>query len=101
MTSFKTFFSAYSSRMRVKLCLIVGVRTLSLLKSRHKNPPHSFIHTPYDLHKVWFMVINFASYFRIGKAHGWGTFSKCKLRLSPHHPRPLMLRMPSWIILGL
>jgi hypothetical protein len=31
-----------------KLCLLVGVRTLSLLRSRHNIPP---IHTPCDLHR--------------------------------------------------
>jgi len=27
-------------------------------------------------------MINFASFFTIGKAHGWGTFPKCGARLS-------------------
>ncbi len=31
---------AYSLRMGEKLCLLVGVRTLPLLRSRHKKPPH-------------------------------------------------------------
>ncbi len=31
------------------LCLLVGVRTLLLSRSRHKNPP---IHMPRDLHRV-------------------------------------------------
>jgi hypothetical protein len=29
-------------------------------------------------------MINFASCFTIGKAHGWGTFSKCEARLGYH-----------------
>jgi hypothetical protein len=41
-------YYAYSSRMRGKLCLLIGVRPLSLLWSRHKNPP---IHRPCDLHR--------------------------------------------------
>jgi hypothetical protein len=41
-------YYAYSSRSGGKLCLLVGVRTLPLLRSRHKDPP---IHTPRDLHR--------------------------------------------------
>jgi len=33
---------------RWELCLLIGVITLPLLRSRHKNPP---IHTPGDLHR--------------------------------------------------
>jgi len=36
----------YSSRMGRKLCLLVGVKTLPLLRDRHKNPP---IPRPCDL----------------------------------------------------
>jgi len=40
---------AYFSRMGRKLCLLeVGVRTLPLLRSRHKHPP---IPKPCDLHR--------------------------------------------------
>jgi len=39
---------AYSSRVGGKLCLHIGVKTLPLLSSRHKNTP---IHTPWDLHR--------------------------------------------------
>ncbi len=42
-------YFAYSSRVGGKLCLLIGVRTLPLLRSRHMNPP---IHTPPDLHWV-------------------------------------------------
>jgi len=41
-------YYAYSSRMGGKLCLLVGARTLPLLRSRHKNPP---IHMPCELHR--------------------------------------------------
>jgi hypothetical protein len=41
-------YYAYSSRVGEKLCLLVGVRTLTLLRSRHKNPP---LHTPCDLRR--------------------------------------------------
>jgi hypothetical protein len=44
---------------------------------RCKNPP---IETPSWSTLVWFMI-NFASCFRIGKAHGWGTFPKCRCAL--------------------
>jgi len=40
-------YHAYSSRMGRKLCLLAGVRTLPLLRSRDKNP---FVHIPCD---VW------------------------------------------------
>jgi hypothetical protein len=39
-------YYAYSSRVEGKLCLLLGVRTLPLFRSRHKNSP---IHTPRDL----------------------------------------------------
>jgi len=67
-------YYAYSSKIGRKLCLIVCVRTLSLLRSRHKNP---CIHTPCDLQRFWFMI-NFALCFMIGKAYEWGTMPKCK-----------------------
>jgi hypothetical protein len=36
-------YYAYSLRMGEKLCLlVVGVRTLPLLRNTHKNPPHSY-----------------------------------------------------------
>jgi hypothetical protein len=41
-------YYAYSSRMGGKLCLLVTVRTLMLLMSRHNIPP---IHSPRDLHR--------------------------------------------------
>jgi len=43
-------YYGYSSRIGGKLCQLVGVKTLPLLKSRHKNPP---IHMPPgDLHRL-------------------------------------------------
>jgi hypothetical protein len=41
-------YYAYSSMVGEKLCILKGVRTLPLWRSRHKNPP---IHTPCDLHR--------------------------------------------------
>jgi len=41
-------YYAYSSRVGEKLCILIGVRTLPLLRSRQKYPP---IHTPCDLHR--------------------------------------------------
>jgi hypothetical protein len=41
-------YYAYSSRMGEKLCLLVGIRTLPLLRSRHTNPPS---HMPCDIHR--------------------------------------------------
>jgi hypothetical protein len=70
-------YYTYSSRMGGKLCLLIGVTTLPLLRSRHKNRP---IHKPHDLHR-WFMI-NFASCFATGKAHRWETFPKCRAGLS-------------------
>jgi hypothetical protein len=40
-------YHAYS-RVGVKLCLLIGVRTLSLLRSRHKSAP---MWMPHDLHR--------------------------------------------------
>jgi len=40
-------YYAYSPGVGEKLCLLIGVRTLPLLRSRHKNPS---IHMPCDLH---------------------------------------------------
>jgi hypothetical protein len=40
-------YYAYSSRIGGKLCLLIGVRTLPLLRSR-QNPP---IHMPHDWHR--------------------------------------------------
>jgi hypothetical protein len=56
----------YSSRLGGKLCLLIGVRTLPLLRSIHNKPP--FIGPP-DLHTFWFMI----KPFREG---GWGAFPK-------------------------
>jgi hypothetical protein len=42
------WYYAYSSRVGGKLCLLISVRTLPLLRCRHKNPP---IHMPCDLHR--------------------------------------------------
>jgi hypothetical protein len=35
-------YYAYSLRMGGELCLVVGVRTLPLLRSKHKDSPHSY-----------------------------------------------------------
>jgi hypothetical protein len=42
------WYYAYSSRVGRKLCLLISVRTLPLLRCRHKNP---LIHMPCDLHR--------------------------------------------------
>jgi hypothetical protein len=47
------------------LWLLIGVRTLSLLRSRLKDPP---IHMLCDLHRSKFMM-KFSNCFTIGKAH--------------------------------
>jgi len=41
-------YDAYSTRVGEKLCLLIGVRTLPLLRSRHK---HTLVHRPDDLHR--------------------------------------------------
>ncbi len=41
-------YYAYSSKVGGKLWLLIGVRTLPLLRSMHKNPP---IYPPCDLHR--------------------------------------------------
>jgi hypothetical protein len=43
-------------------------------------------------------MINFALCFTIGKAHGWGTFQKCRPGLNYHlFLGPFVLRIPSVI----
>ncbi len=84
---------AYSSRVRGKICLLIGVRTLPLLKSTPNNPPNH-IHLVIYI-GVWY----FASCFMIGKAHGCGTFPKCRVELLVLGGPFLILRIPR--ILGL
>jgi hypothetical protein len=73
-------YYAYSSRVGGKFCLLIDVRNLPPLRSGHKNP---VVNIPCDLSEVWFMI-NFASCFMLGKAHGWGTFPKCEVGLAYH-----------------
>jgi hypothetical protein len=85
---------AYSSIVGGKLCLLVGVRTVSFLRSRHNIPSTP---TPHDLHRFgsWWILSR-----ALGKAHGGGTFSNCGAGLGYHlvlgplfwecpHPRAL------------
>jgi hypothetical protein len=60
-----------------KLYLLVGVRTLPLLRVGIRTLPLYALWTT----EVWFMI-NFASGFMIDKAHCWGTFPKCEARLN-------------------
>jgi hypothetical protein len=65
--------SRISLRVGGKLCLLIGLKSLSLLRSRHKNPPHM----PLDLTNL---MITFASCFTMGKAHTEGDILEMKCR---------------------
>jgi hypothetical protein len=76
------------------LCLLIGVRTLPLLRSRPDIPP---IHMPRDQHRFLF-TISIAPRSMIHTWSPWvgGQFPKCRPVLSYllPRPRPLILRMP-------
>jgi hypothetical protein len=57
--------------------LFIGIMSLPLLGSKHKNPPFIKLH---DLHLSRF-VITFISCFTMGKVHKWGTFLECEAKL--------------------
>jgi hypothetical protein len=75
---FKEGSYTYFWRVRGKLLLhnYIGVRSLPLLSSRCQNPPPS---APDDQCMLKFMIM--FSCFTIGKAHGWETFWKCRVRV--------------------
>jgi hypothetical protein len=62
---------------RSQRILLIGIMSLPLLGSKHRNPP--FL-KPHDLRLSTFMI-TFTSCFTMGKMHKWGTFLECEVKL--------------------
>lgn len=73
------------------LCLLIGVRSFTLLRCRHKNPPPP---AHCDSHMFRSMMM-FALCFAMGTAHGWGILKmRGQTQLRPSHPMPLFQECP-------